>query len=200
MAKTEKEKASKDVEKVVVSDVSNDAQEEINKLKAEIEALKATPAKSEPVVAEKEVIEVQKHDLTTHQMVVLPQIIKNTRGEDVDVKDYFYAKPGETAVAPNFFNKACGLPVNPMERPELIEIFDKTFKPQDNFVFLKSRDKEVYSVLIPLKYTDINSQEDCILGDYQLHAISFIPDGSVNFDKLKAELKKIATMIKYDSR
>ena len=87
-----------------------------------------------------------------------------------------------------------------MERPELIEIFDKTFKPQDNFVFLKSRDKEVYSVLIPLKYTDINSQEDCILGDYQLHAISFIPDGSVNFDKLKAELKKIATMIKYDSR
>jgi len=149
---------------------------------------------------EPQVVEVQKHDLTVEKMVVLPQIIKNTRGEDVDVKDYFYAKTGETAVAPNFFNKACGLPVNPMERPELIEIFDKTFKPQDNFVFLKSRDKEVYSVLIPLKYTDINSQEDCILGDYQLHAISFIPDGSVNFDKLKAELKKIATMIKYDSR
>lgn len=189
------EKAEKEVEKVQDPRVAE--------LEAEIAALKAGQVeKSEEPTVEKEaqVVEVQKHDLSFEKITVEPQILKNTRGENVDVKDYFYAKPGETAIAPNFFNKACGLPVNPLERPELIEIFDKTFKPQDNFVFLKARDKEVYSVLIPLKYTDINSQEDCILGDYQLHAISFIPDGSVNFDKLKAELKKIATMIKYDSR
>lgn len=199
MAKTEEqkslEKAAKEAEKAQL--------EKVAALEAEIAELKASQGdKSEEktVEAAPQVVEVQKHDLSFEKVTVEPQILKNTRGENVDVKDYFYAKPGETAVAPNFFNKACGLPVNPMERPELIEIFDKTFKPQDNFVFLKSRDKEVYSVLIPLKYTDINSQEDCILGDYQLHAISFIPDGSVNFDKLKAELKKIATMIKYDSR
>jgi len=199
MAKTEEqkslEKAAKEAEKAQL--------EKVAALEAEIAELKASQGdKSEEKTVETapQVVEVQKHDLSFEKVTVEPQILKNTRGENVDVKDYFYAKPGETAIAPNFFNKACGLPVNPLERPELIEIFDKTFKPQDNFVFLKARDKEVYSVLIPLKYTDINSQEDCILGDYQLHAISFIPDGSVNFDKLKAELKKIATMIKYDSR
>ncbi len=199
MAKTEEqkalEKAAKEAEKAHL--------EKVAALEAEIEALKAGSVdNSDKKVSEKEpqVVEVQKHDLTVEKMVVLPQIIKNTRGEDVDVKDYFYAKPGQKAVAPNFFNKSCGLPVNPMERPELIEIFDKIFKPEDNFVFLKSKNSEVYSVLVPLKYTEISSLEDSILGDYQLHAISFIPDGSVNFDKMKAELKKIASIIKYNDR
>ena len=199
MAKTEEqkslEKAAKEAEKAQL--------EKVAALEAEIAELKASQGdkpEEKTVETAPQVVEVQKHDLSFEKVTVEPQILKNTRGENVEIKDYFYAKSGETAVAPNFFNKACGLPVNPMERPELIEIFDKVFKPEDNFVFLKSKNSEVYSVLIPLKYTDINSQEDCILGDYQLHAISFIPDGSVNFDKLKAELKKIATMIKYDSR
>ena len=175
----------------------------VAELEAEIAALKAEKTEKsveEVVETAPQVVEVQKHDLSFEKVTVEPQILKNTRGENVEVKDYFYAKPGETAIAPNFFNKSCGLPVNPMERPELIEIFDKVFNPQDNFLFLKSKNSEVYSVLVPLKYTEIGGQEDSILGDYQLHAISFIPDGSVNFDKLKAELKKIASMIKYHDR
>jgi len=199
MAKTEEqkslEKAAKEAEKAQL--------EKVAALEAEIAELKASQGdkpEEKTVETAPQVVEVQKHDLSFEKVTVEPQILKNTRGENVDVKDYFYAKSGETAVAPNFFNKACGLPVNPMERPELIEIFDKIFKPEDNFVFLKSKNSEVYSVLVPLKFTEIGGQEDSILGDYQLHAISFIPDGSVNFDKLKAELKKIASMIKYHDR
>ena len=93
MAKTEEqkalEKAAKEAEKAHL--------EKVAALEAEIEALKAGSVdNSDKKVSEKEpqVVEVQKHDLTVEKMVVLPQIIKNTRGEDVDVKDYFYAKPG----------------------------------------------------------------------------------------------------------
>lgn len=131
MAKTEEqkslEKAAKEAEKAQL--------EKVAALEAEIAELKASQGdkpEEKTVETAPQVVEVQKHDLSFEKVTVEPQILRNTRGENVDVKDYFYAKPGETAVAPNFFNKACGLPVNPMERPELIEIFDKVFKPEDN--------------------------------------------------------------------
>jgi len=131
------------------------------------------------------------------EYTIVPQVLKNTRGEDVPVEDYFYAKDGETAIAPNFFNTSCGYPT---DRDDLIEIFDKVFKPEDNFLLLKARDKEVYSVLVPLKFTDlIGLDNDSILGDYQLHAMSFIPDGSVNYERFKSKVKEIAKMVKYNS-
>ncbi len=132
-----------------------------------------------------------------HKIKVVVQKLKNTRGEDVPVKDYFYAPEGVEAIAPPFFNKSFGLPV---DREDLTEIFDKVFKPVDNFVFLKSMNKEVYGVLIPLKYTDIGPGEDSILADFQYHAISFVLDGSVNYQKLTSKLKEIAKRVAYDER
>ncbi len=152
------------------------------------------------VVSKTDVVEkisVQKANLEFHEIEVKAPIIKNTKGEEVPVEDYFFANEEGRAIAPPFFNKAMGYPV---DREDLIEIFDKIFKPEDNFVFLKSRDKEVYGVLVPLKFTNIGKEEEAVLGDFQFHAVSFIPDGSVNYDKLKLKLKEVATNIDYSDK
>lgn len=150
-----------------------------------------------PVVNEPEKVKVKTVGLNENEITIKPQKLRNTRGEDVPVSDYFFASPGEKAVAPNFFNRSFGLPV---DREDLIEIFDKIFKPEDNFLFLKSMNKEVYGVLIPLKFTHISHKEDSILADHQYHAISFVLDGSVNYDKLKMKLREVAKNIGYDTR
>lgn len=142
-------------------------------------------------------VKVQKADLQFHEIEVKDPVLKNTKGEVVPVGDYFFAREGEKAIAPSFFNKACGMPC---DREDLVEIFNKVFNPEDNFVFLKSYDKEVYGVLVPLKYSDIGAKEESVLGDYQFHAISFVMDGSVNHEKLRRELKKIAGILKYENK
>lgn len=156
-------------------------------------AAKKVISKSDSV----EKVSVQKANLEFHEIEVKDPIIKNTKGEIVPVENYFFANEGERAIAPPFFNKAMGYPV---DREDLIEIFDKVFKPEDDFVFLKSRDKEVYGVLVPLKFTDIGKEEEAVLGDSQFHAVSFIPDGSVNYDRLKLKLQQIATNLDYSNR
>lgn len=136
-----------------------------------------------------------------------PIVLKNTAGEDVDKEDYFFAfqednealgyKEGDVVVPP-YFNKVCGMPV---EREDLVETFDKIFKPEDNFLFYKTYDKEVYIVIIPIKFTteiglEFNSQP----GDFQKHSISFIVEGSANVDTLKAKLKRVANSIHYGNK
>src|SRR5512137_1390178 len=79
-------------------------------------------------------------------------ILKNTKGEDVEEKDYFFG-----GVAFPGFQKACGLPVT---REDLLDIFHKTFKIEDNFLFYKSDNKEVYIVIVPLKYSSCVSLEN----------------------------------------
>lgn len=127
-------------------------------------------------------------------LFVKPQI-KNTKGEDVDIANYFYAKEGERVIPPPFFNKASGYPVT--DREDLIEVFDKVFHPKDNFVLLKSRQSEVYYVLVPLRYSNINASEDSVLGDFQLHSMSFIADGGVNLDKFRMKLLQVAQLCSY---
>jgi hypothetical protein len=163
-------------------------------------AADAKKAAEEKEVEEKEAaskVLVQKADMQSHEVPVVAPAIKNSRGQDVPVEDYFYAVEGQKAVAPGFFNKAVGFP---SDREDLIELFDKVFKPEDNFVLLKSRDKEVYSILVPLKYADIGSKDDSVLGDYQVHAISFVTDGSVNYEKFTGWLLKVAQTTKYANR
>lgn len=168
------------------------------KAKSKTPTLKpAIATKIAKVDSEKDVLLVQKSNLEFHEVEVKTPIIKNTQGEDVAIEDYFFATEGTRAIAPPFFNKSMGYPV---DREDLIEIFDKIFKPEDNFVFLKSRDKEVYGVLVPLKFTDIGMEEEALLGDCQFHAVSFILDGSVNYDKLKNSLQKVAINIDYNNR
>ena len=116
-------------------------------------------------------------------------ILKNTIGKELNEKDYFFG-----GVAPATFNKVCGIPV---DREDLIEVFDRVFDKSDNFLFYKSLNKEVYIVIIPLKNsTTVGVENDSVEGDFQKHAISFIGEGSVNLDTLKLKLQRIKTFVK----
>lgn len=129
-------------------------------------------------------------------------ILKDVDGADVDQAEYFFPrleeeklpsgkvlKPGNQT-APEYFNKICGTPV---DDPELIETFLQFFPRRKGFLFYKQRGKEVYLVIVPLKYaTTIRKSNESRPGDFQRHALSFITEGSVNPDSLKIKLNRIA--------
>jgi hypothetical protein len=75
------------------------------------------------------------------------------------------------------------------------------FKPEDNILFYKQVDKEVYLVIIPIKYSvSIGDFNDSMDGDFQKHAISFLDEGSVNLDTLRQKLERIIKFVKYTDR
>ncbi len=131
-------------------------------------------------------------------------VLQDVDGDDVDQAEYFYPrledekdKDGKVVAkatdqtAPVYFNKTCGYPV---DREELVEVFVQYFPRRKGFLFYKLRDKEVYLIIVPLKYaTTINAANESQPGDFQKHALSFITEGSVNTDSLKLKLKKIST-------
>ena len=120
-------------------------------------------------------------------------IIKNTLGKEVPASDYFY----KGVIAPGFEGTAG----KPVDREELIEVFHKVFKPKDNILFYKQSDKEVYLVIIPIKYaTAVGEAEDSIEGDFQKHAISFLNEGSVNLDTMRQKLERVNKFVKYSDR
>lgn len=124
-------------------------------------------------------------------------ILKNVNGEEMNEKDYFYSTEGK-GEAPLAFNKVCGTPV---EREDLLEIFNKVFDPSDNILFYKTTDKEVYIIIIPLKYsTTVGRDHESIDGDFQKHAISFVQEGSVNTATLRMKLERIIPFVKYTDR
>jgi len=117
-------------------------------------------------------------------------VLKNTAGEDVKVGDYFFN--GKPPVA---FNQSCGLPVN---REDLLDIFNKIFDPKYDFLFYKNIDKELYIVIIPLKHSiSVGAQNDSIDGDFQKHALSFLSEGSVNPDTMRMKLRRILPFAKF---
>lgn len=125
-------------------------------------------------------------------------IIYNTAGEEVDEKDYFYATKGKVGAAPSLFTKMCGYRV---DREDLLEVFNKIFKPEDNFLFYKSGNKEVYLIIVPLKFsTSVGDTHESVDGDFQKHAISFIGEGSVNIDTLKMKLTRVLGFVDFDKR
>jgi len=120
-------------------------------------------------------------------------VLKNTQGKEVKIEDYFF----EGVILPSF-EGTCGKPV---EREELLNVFNKVFKPEDNILFYKQADKEVYLVIVPIKYsTDIGEHNNSIVGDFQKHAISFLNEGQVNPDTLRQKLEKIQKFVKYTDR
>jgi len=120
--------------------------------------------------------------------------LKNTSGKEVDEEDYFYSTKGEANAAPVYFHDVCGYPV---DREDMLAVFDKIFNPKNNFLFYKTKDKEVYIIIVPKKFADtIGAEHDSIDGDFQKHAISFISEGSVNLDTLRMKLLKVAKTIK----
>jgi len=125
-------------------------------------------------------------------------ILKDVFGEDVSEDNYFYKKTDTNGKiiggAPSYFNKVCGLPV---DREELITVFNRIFDPKHGFLFYKTRDTEIYIIIVPLKHSDsVGTSNDSQPGDFQKHAISFINEGSVNLDSLKLKLTKVASTIK----
>lgn len=120
-------------------------------------------------------------------------VLINTSGEEVPQEDYFY-----NGVVPPGFVGTCGKAV---DREDMLGVFNRVFKPSDNFLLYKALDKEVYIIIVPIKYsTTINSANNCLDGDFQKHAISFLNEGSVNLDTLKLKLDKILKFCKFDNR
>lgn len=119
--------------------------------------------------------------------------LKNTKGEIVSIADYFYG-----GVLSSGFKGTCG---NPVDREDLLDVFNKVFNPKDNILFYKQSDKEVYIIIVPIKYSDsVGDHNNSMEGDFQKHAISFLNEGSVNLDTLRQKLEKIKTFVKYTDR
>lgn len=133
-------------------------------------------------------------------------VLKDVDGHDVDQGDYFWPREADEEVtlpngkrevlkatkdtAPLYFNVSNGYPV---DDPELIEVFVSFFPRAKEFLFYKTRNKEVYVIIVPLKYAStISRANESRPGDFQRHALSFIGDGSVNVDSLKLKLARIA--------
>lgn len=133
-------------------------------------------------------------------------ILRDVDGDDVEQSEYFYPRlvkevvgektpyektlPATTETAPVGFNKVCGMPV---DREELVEVFIQYFPRKKGFLFYKARDREVYFVIVPLRYAKtVNAANESRPGDVQRHALSFISEGSVNIDSLKLKLERIA--------
>ena len=120
-------------------------------------------------------------------------ILANILGEEVLEADYFHK-----GIVPPGFEGTCGKPV---DREDLVELFHKVFKPADNILFYKQLDKEVYLVIVPIKYsTSIGDFNDSIEGDFQKHAISFLNEGSVNLDTMRKKLEVVKKFINYSDR
>lgn len=160
------------------------------------------------VEAEKKAAELEeKSILAANKKKALDQaktsvvVFKNVFGDEIDQADYFYGKDKETGKegngkAPVSFNKMCGLPV---DREEMIVVFNRIFKPHHNFLFYKVRDKEVYLIIVPLKFAHtIGGANESVNGDFQKHAISFIQEGSVNLDSLKSKLERVKSTIRME--
>jgi hypothetical protein len=125
-------------------------------------------------------------------------VLKNVEGKDMKPEDYFYAEGDSKAVTPVSFNDVVGMPVT---REDLIETFNNVFKPEDNVLFYKTIDKEVYIIIIPIKYsTTVGRMHESINGDFQKHAISFIAEGSVNLVTFQAKLKRILPFVNFVAR
>lgn len=119
-------------------------------------------------------------------------ILRNTSLEDVEQKDYFFwnEETKEVDTAPSYFNKVSGTPV---DYEPLVEVFDNIFPKKKGFLFYKAQGKELYFVIVPLKYaTTVGKQNNSIPGDHQRHAMSFIGEGSVSVESLKQKLTKVA--------
>ncbi len=173
-------------------------EEEVDKLIEEKMAI-ATQQKEEARIAR------QNEKKAAEEALKNKVILQDIDGDDVDQADYFWPRlekekvgtpPNEKVLeptdqtAPIYFNKTCGMPV---DRDELKEIFLQYFPRSKGFLFYKMRDKEVYLIIVPLKYaTTISRANESRPGDFQRHALSFIAEGSVNVDSLKLKLQRIA--------
>ena len=158
----------------------------VEELKAKAEAKKVADAKK--AEAKKIADAEAKKDAEVKKVVLI-----NALGKEVPCEDYFYK-----GIVPPGFEGTCGKAV---DREDLLDLFHKVFKPSDNILFYRQLDKEVYIVIIPIKYsTSIGDFNDSIDGDFQKHAISFLSEGSVNLDTMRKKLERINKFVNYSDR
>jgi len=120
-------------------------------------------------------------------------VLKSAAGKVVSEVDYFFG-----GKIPSGFVGTCGKPV---DREDLLEVFHKVFRPEDDFLFYKAVDKEVYIIVPPIKYsTTIGESNNSMEGDFQKHAISFLNEGSVNLDTLRMKLNRIPRFCNFKDR
>lgn len=189
------------------------AESKLEKLKKEATKLgipfdeeKVTEDELDKVVTDKKVALVEERKILKENEAKAKEaeknkmvIIKDVFGDDVDEADYFYGKNKDTGEegdgkAPSYFNKQCGMPV---DREDLIVVFNRVFKPQYHFLFYKLRDREVYLVIVPLKHAHtIGGANESMPGDFQRHALSFIQEGSVNPESLRMKLERVLSTVK----
>jgi len=156
-------------------------------LKKEADA-KAAKAKKDAEAKEAKAKKEEEDKIAKNKVV-----LKNVLGKEVPTTDYFYKD-----ITPPGFVGTCGKSV---DREDLIDVFHKVFKPADNILFYKQLDKEVYIVIIPIKYaTSIGDFNDSLDGDFQKHAISFLTEGSVNLDSMRQKLERINKFVNYSDR
>jgi hypothetical protein len=192
MSLTEKKKKAKKLKIEFKDDVTED---ELDTLISEEE---------EKIESERQQNEIKKEEEKQAALEAKKRqiVLKDTDGEEVEQKDYFYPRVKDektndgkilaatTETAPVYFNKVCGLPV---EREDLLEVFNNIFPKKKKFLFYKSQDKEVYLIIIPLKYAvTIGKYNESTPGGFQRHALSFVNEGSVNLESLKMKLTKVA--------
>ena len=144
----------------------------------------------EPTIPVEPVVSIENDPKVKEMKKVL---LMNTSGKEVKQKDYFF----EGVMLPSF-EKTCGKAV---DREDLLEVFNKVFKPEDNILFYRQLDKEVYIIIVPIKYsTSIGENNNSITGDFQKHALSFLNEGQVNLESLRSKLERIKTFVKYTDR
>ena len=117
-------------------------------------------------------------------------------GALVPFGNYTYTAHGAEAVepAPHVIKKM-GTPV---EEDDLLDTFHKVFAAKHEFLFYKEGRKEVYTVIVPLTHvTELGAEEDSVTGECQVHAMSFIMEGSIDADTLTSKLKRIAKNLNY---
>lgn len=127
-------------------------------------------------------------------------VLYNTLGEEVDERDYFFSTGSEEekergSIIPTYFTRVCGKPV---DREDLITVFNKFFDPKDGYLFYKCGKKEVYTVIVPIRDSRVNDENDATSGECQRHSMSFIKEGSVDEEMLRSKLQMIVRATGYE--
>ena len=169
----------------------------VEELKAKAEAKKVADAKKAEAKKEADAKKAEAKKIADAEAKkdaeVKKVVLINALGKEVPCEDYFYK-----GIVPPGFEGTCGKAV---DREDLLDLFHKVFKPSDNILFYRQLDKEVYIVIIPIKYsTSIGDFNDSIDGDFQKHAISFLSEGSVNLDTMRKKLERINKFVNYSDR
>ncbi len=167
------------------------AKTELEKVQAEATKLGVVFKEDDTIEFVSELITKKKEEIAAKKKK-LKIILKDTSGNDVDEKDYFWPgknKDGDVIYAPEYFQKYNG---DPVTREDMLDVFNKIFNPKDGFLFYKDRNSELYLIIVPLKFAASVGEENNSIGcDFQKHAISFLNEGSVNLDTLKRKLNQI---------